>query len=383
MRRLSMVFFAIMLLVAGAAAQDGAVAPLLFPEIAKLGRPEWIQPGMRLTYLATDATVPDNPTGKGSAGMGYVQIDVVAVGPKSVTLNSRTHLLPDGREGTATILMSQAGIGGLPASTADFWVHPDALAAAKLETTKDGDSSTTVARVIHPANGQDYQATCVDWKKGKATISFVWDNLSGVLLFHSSNTPVAGPAKVIVHKSFKGARRLELPWANSPMPSWLRTVKRMEFEGVITTTYPGVPPVKMPNAMRYDFGERGANWTSLKITNVPGSLQDLDAGTPGQPRSEMTVCTGPGMIGGVWIPPVGLATLTTGQVLDKDPLTKVTTTVTHVGPIGERNMVVITEENPIQRIEYHYDARSGGLLRLHATNSRFHTDTLFRLKSTR
>ncbi len=78
-----------------------------------------------------------------------------------------------------------------------------------------------------------------------------------------------------------------------------------------------------------------------------------------------------------------LAVLKKGQVIDRDPLTKLTTTVTAIGQVGARRTVVITEENEIERMEYHYDARSGGLVRLRAINRLHHQDTLVRLVSTR
>ncbi len=61
--------------------------------------------------------------------------------------------------------------------------------------------------------------------------------------------------------------------------------------------------------------------------------------------------------GGQWIPPEGIAVLRTGQELDRDPLTNVTTRVRHV----DQSSVVIAQVGPMQSLEFTY-RRTDGML---------------------
>ena len=59
------------------------------------------------------------------------------------------------------------------------------------------------------------------------------------------------------------------------------------------------------------------------------------------------------------MPPHAYAQLQSGQVLDRDPLTKATVSVTYV----DAEVVVITQESPRQTFQFTYRKRDGLLVR--------------------
>src|SRR5262249_28409633 len=76
---------------------------------------------------------------------------------------------------------------------------------------------------------------------------------------------------------------------------------------------------------------------------------------------------GPAQLGGLWIAPRALAQLRSGQILDRDPVTRVTASVGRIGPIPSgRVAVTITESGAGEQIDYAYDASSGMLLSVHS-----------------
>ena len=105
-------------------------------------------------------------------------------------------------------------------------------------------------------------------------------------------------------------------------------------------------------------------------------------GMPAAPNQTLRI-SGAAQIGGFWVPPAALGALRTGQTLDTDPFTRVTTVVARVGagPRGRR-VVQIAEIGRGQRLDYTYDAASGMLVHLRAQNQFLNMVQQFQLAGT-
>ncbi|MFP4056397.1 MAG: hypothetical protein ACLF0G_05975 [Candidatus Brocadiia bacterium] len=362
--------------IAGAADGDARSRVMaLFPDAGAMGPPAWVKPGVRLTYYAATASVPhgryvyrrsedgrgqwQDAQGRryireeaiGASGHGYNQLNVVALSEKAVAIEARMYTFLN-YDGPPKILSLNAIIG-LPAVGGDFWVHPRLLARLGERDTPE----ITVLRMPFKRKGKTYQALAIRGiGKGK-DVEFVYDLATGILLHsHFATDPAAGTRTVLSHCYLEAVRPVQVPWADAPAPAWTRQVGVLRYKGTYVGAGSGVMPVSIPASLELRVLRRGKGWLQYR--------QRAQFGVPPRAsRAEFRRAAGNAQWGGPWLPPQGLGGLREGQVLDRDPLTKVTVSVTGLGagPSGDR-VVRIAEVGPVHRIEYTYHATSGRLL---------------------
>ncbi|MCU0724298.1 MAG: hypothetical protein MUE73_00690, partial [Planctomycetes bacterium] len=198
---------------------DAGLLSLLVPEVKAMGAPEWVRPGVRLTFYGASATVrqsgyqliedpngdwEDAKTGKkyrktdddprpgddaGASGDGYSQFDVVSVGRNAVALNGMLYTI---NRTDNTFLM--APLGGTIAHAAcalDLWVHPAALAKLPL-VNQEG---FRVLKGKLPGADRPIDVVYIVSMAGGARSSWTYDLASGILLGSNTSTP-SKPAPV-------------------------------------------------------------------------------------------------------------------------------------------------------------------------------------------
>lgn len=354
--------------------------------------PAWIRPGLRLTYKRTSSYVPssnvemiegitrgmkalcsDSVTGRkysseelwGSGSAGFLQANVLALDAERAVIQMTFHLF-DGLDSSAPVEKLESGYVAPASMGGDLWIHPEALEklAGSGSEGRSGQaaSSADITRTEYKLGQATYKVVQIVRSSDPrlnpgAPRSFgiwIYDLASGILLHSGSVTGIAAnktpegatlapSAVTIQHTIFEGSRRMNLPWSSQPPPSWLGGVKRFRFGGKFSLLQQGVPTSPQLFDVNFDVSARGPGWLQLEVGG--GSPQSGEEGR----------VAGSLQLGGLWIPPGAMASLKAGQLLDQDPFTKVTTSVSSVSA----QAVVLTLAGPRQQKELHYDPKSG------------------------
>ncbi|MBK9387144.1 MAG: hypothetical protein IPN34_20200 [Planctomycetes bacterium] len=318
------------------------------PEAAACGAPDWIVPGMRLSTfssVSSSPTVgPDGRMGKGTAGAGWDITDVVAVEPGVVVLTMRSFLNANGQQGPAMPNGSRSIL--VHPSGCDFFLHPRLLEQLQ-DSSKDGISlrkGTTTHR------GTQYKTITSTVEIPGTRLISVYDLTSGVQLSHNSGTYTQAPSfdpnrqNILANNQFHGARRLALPWTAGELPAWVKKMRRASYRGTrIDSGTPQMGLGRLVTNISLEFIPRQAGATfvlfDLKLTQQMEGLPPMDATT-------IPVAYGPGSKDALWIDPAVLATLRTGQVIDRDGQIGVDLGVEHAGKARDgRSVVVIGERS--------------------------------------
>ncbi|MCW5755524.1 MAG: hypothetical protein KIT24_12525 [Phycisphaeraceae bacterium] len=376
------------------------VDPLVFaiPGSADTGAPEWVKPGVRLTFYASSSVrnsdpgkprlEPDpngnviddkgkrwrwvNPGGHGQAGssggIGWTTVDVIASEPGVLVLQQTDLLMPDGmnqpaRETSGSVIVTH------PAACA-FFAHPKLLAL--MEPVHEGghtvlreryrhDSREIIAlRVVSERLGFDSQL--FDLERGTL--------LAGGFRSKQQQGHVADPmgnisqATAITQSTIRhvSTRQLDVPWATRPMqmPDWARNTKRLRFQGSsrmesATGNLPGAHVI-----VDIVTQQVGTNWSTYEVI-----YQEVRQDNVPIPPVRGTTASGPASLMGVWMDPGALRALKTGQVLDTDPTTGRQTMVEFAGR-GQngRPIVAIAAVTAVQRIVNVYDVEEGRLIQV-------------------
>ncbi len=352
-----------------APAAAGALAPHALvqslPEAAACPNPDWITPGMRLAYftsVSSSPTVgPDGRMTQGTAGAGWDLCDVIAVEPGVVVLMLRAFQNANGNQGPSTPNGSRAIL--VHPSGCDFFLHPRLLGALQ-DSAKDGISlrkGTTTHR------GTQYKTITSTVEIPGTRLVSVYDLTSGVQLSHNSGTYTQAPTfdpnrqNILANNQFHGARRLELPWRDAPLPEWVRKMRRVRYRGTrIDSGTPQMGLGRLVTNIEVEITPRQAGATfllcDLKIAQQMQGLPPMDPST-------IPVAYGPGSKDALWIHPEVLAKLRTGQVLDRDAQVGVDLGVEHAGKARDgRNVVVIGERSAGFQTQATYLASDGRLL---------------------
>ena len=375
--------------------QPNSSLALLFPQLKTAPPPNWLKPGVVLTYYSSAASVrggrhyyyldengkwvregdPDQkrygqaemPT---ASGHGYTKVHVVAVDRNTAVLDVRSYNI-NGMNGPV-IFFGVNGALGLPSAGSDWWINPDVLKTG----VGRNQQGTVILRMPYTVQGKAYQAIRIQYQAAQALNAYVYEENTGVLITTSSSvktapTPTHPGQTQLTQNSNRGLRAVQIPWANTPPPAWVRTVKQMNYAGNLAVVLPGTPRTAFPVSVQYQVKARGADWLLMSKTAQQGGL-------PGMPPTTATSVQtfGSAQLGGLWVPPAAMANLRVGQVLDKDPLTQVTCTVTHRGPTPQgRNVLVISEIGTAQRQDSTYDMQSGMLIGYSDMNQVLHIHT--------
>jgi hypothetical protein len=354
---------------AEAPAAAGTLAPHTLvqslPGAAACPNPDWITPGMRLAYFTSVSSSPtvgaDGRMGRGTAGAGWDLCDVIAVEPGVVVLMMRAFLNANGNQGPCTPNGSRAIL--VHPSGCDFFLHPRLLAELQ-DSSKDG-IHLRKGKTTH--RGTQYETiTSTVAIPGTRLIS-VYDLTSGVQLSHNSGTYTQAPTfdpnrqNILANNQFHGARRLELPWRDAPLPEWVKKMRRVRYRGTrIDSGTPQMGLGRLVTHLAVEITPRQAGATfllcDLKITQQMEGLPPMDPTT-------FAVAYGPGSKDALWIHREVLAQLRAGQVIDRDAQIGVDLGVEHAGKARDgRSVVVIGERSAGFQTSATYLASDGRLL---------------------
>lgn len=362
-------------------------AILLMPELRNAPAPSWIKPGLRLTWLVRDASIPKSyktatigPNGwsklessTSASGQGFEEVDVLAVPTDSVVIQYLSRLLNP--EGTTNITNSTGG-PTTAGDAVDAWIHPDVL-HKYMGLNGPGLSSF---RTQYDAAGKRFDVVWREIRGANATSTDVYDIESG-LRVHQAQMTESGQTLIqtgtgtqnvngylmLSHRTLVGMRMIETPWTKGQLPRALRDVRQMVFEGSLDTCIPNVPVMRGPEQVVLTRVGIGDDFVVMRRTGTA-----INANV----RSELPVkdiACSPHSLTPWAVEPCDLAKLQQGQELDRDPVTHLVTLVSYVGRDATgRNVVVISTGTPgrqdQQRSDVSYDRASGICIGLRSTN---------------
>lgn len=383
---------------------------LIFPGLREAPSPDWVKPGMRLTFYSASATIPgssiaglyQDPQGRwvdpntgetyrmdksrGSAGHGYNQVDVLSVNEDATVCTLRAFgidLLSNQIRPLTT-----TGFTSLPGAAGDWWMNPDVL-----NQTVDGLNSPgiKVARIPYKAADKQYNAVWINTSTQGGTVSQVIDLESGLTL-HYGSSHTSGPDGVssvngvptriggqtmIGQTTFVDMRQLDFPWMGMELPRSIAQVQQLVYEGEMSMSMQGIT-TSFPMRVTFNIVGRGPDFVQIKRT----IKMDMRNGTPPQ-EDTASIVSGTNHLLPICIPPRALGQLRNGQEIDSDPFTKTRTFVSFIGQDQSGNQVLtLTEINDkAVRTDYVYEMDSGILSALQQTDQNLNTqNTLYRVQ---
>jgi len=391
-------------LLAAPAAAGATTTPPTSPTIPEPPTPDaaatTFQVGTRITWQSGDSATegaqftPDpngwiwrdnqwwrvDSTG-GSGGLGLQQVTLLSVAPDAVVGDVR--FFANSQLQANTHVPSGFGVvTGNGDAVPGYWISP-----ARLATLQEGfDGTTRVWRGPRTFGGQTFDTvTTAEIAEGNY-LSNTYDVASGLLLFggtmiaapgvfvNDENGNLLGSAEGSVrysHSILVGIRQTPVPWADAPLPSWATAGTALTYQGQtsVGASSPGLPAV----------GSQALTVTQ-HLDQTAGSvvfgrelIQAPNATGVELPPSATPRVFSSALLDGLWIPSDRLAQLQPGQVLDQDPATG--RTVTFGGSDGSTATIVST--GPSDRVEQHYDLRTGVLVA-----SRFEVSTAIGVQTT-
>jgi len=340
----------------------------LIPQLKRLGAPDWVKSGLRLTYYSAISITPHrthywfpdesgdwvDETGKrygrgdmpGAAGHGLTQVTVAALDAENAVMDVQAFGFS--RFTGPPVHLISVGQTSMPAFGSDYWIHPavlNGLPASLGPRTKCVKMATTI-------EGKKYQAIRFQHESGDARFVWMYELETGLLL-HVNHAVHGREGTTLTHMNFRSKRLLDLPWMNKPLPEVLGRVNSLDFEGTQMQPMGGDRVFSRNVSAEAIMRKRAPSWQSY-------DLRIIEAMLPGMPPNETRVMrvTGMAMIGGLALPPDVLAKLEAGQLLDTDPMTRCAVRVKEIGPVR----VVISESGEQHRFEYVYSRRTGLLI---------------------
>ncbi|MFP4055399.1 MAG: hypothetical protein ACLF0G_00845 [Candidatus Brocadiia bacterium] len=383
----------------------------LLPALRTAPTPAWVRRGTRITYYSSSAIVigareyyvrdedgnwkdqhgnhyRKERGGDGTGGHGYTQVNVAALDRQRAVLDIRMYSFVDASTSRPPMQFGAGSALALPGAGADYWLSPRVLRQVG-EGRFDG---TRIVRMPYTVGGKTYRALRFQYERKGARIVHVFDLETGLLLHSNSATDVQGltpttpgraemgsTRQMLTQSTYVGHRDVPIPWSRRAGARWPAGLRRLRYDGSTTVSVPGCMPVSLPVRASSTVSRRGADWAQYTFTvSVNGGY-----GLPPNTRRSERV-SGLGQFGAIWVPPAALAALRAGQVLDRDPLTQVVTSVSHAGPaLGLGRVVAVSESNAVQRLDYTYDAASGLLVAYGQVDGPLHMRTQMTLADQR
>ena len=275
---------------ATAAVAQGGVG-MLFPG-ARLEPPDWVVPGVRVTFYAAGASIAnaskqwekdanggwvdpatgerygqiDTPT---ASGEGIFQADVVGTAGETVGLQWVLYGLD---RSAGRFFGGQTGGATDPGAAAEeIWVHPELL--ARLPETDVGELK--ILRGPYEVEGTIYEAIAIANLDPAAYSSWIYDTESGLLLSGTTRTqgraspmyaegqePFAANTQITIIRFLGVRQRDETALAAAP-PEWAEPGTRLDYSGSWTFVNPYDPmgaPVVYPAWMGVAMGTGGPTW---------------------------------------------------------------------------------------------------------------------------
>lgn len=356
-----------------------------FPQVAGGGPPDWVVPGTRLTWYGAAASVQssyytyvEDPAGEWedpitkkryrrtdedemttAAGHAVSQTDVLAVEGEDVILSTSMWGID-----LSTGLLSLVPLWGgrYPGAAVDgAWAHPNLLA----RVASGGTHELQVLRGTYWLGETPVEAVGFLSRTQGDYASTVFDATNGLLVsstgrYKAAGSPVHGPLDMpegnvqIMFTRLVDVRTRTLPGLGAAVPAWVVPGTQLVYSGQATVTNPFDPygfSTGWPVEMVVTVDEVGGSWATFRSTTAT----DFDGYVE---RSEASGATG--SAGLYWYDPASLATMTTGTVLDDDPITGAQLSVEWAD--GER--VTLRTEAPGVAVRADYEIASGVLTKL-------------------
>lgn len=348
------------------------------------GFPDFLRPGVRLTYYegssvvqgVNSQVVPDDKgnlvdpqTGKhyrqddmkNSGGVGYAQINIVAVDPELVAADARSFLIIDLNNNICSA-SSVAGLTGNGDQLGMYWINPNRLA----NIGQQAERGERINRIQYTLNDRNYDAISMVSASGGGYISRIYDLKTGLLLSSSSSdtgqnvntldknntiTPGMG-STYISHSRFVSIRQVNIPWAEERMPRWVSAGRRIDYQGGYTAVLQGGALPGYGMAVSFSIGQVAHGCAQARMV----TRTEIGSGLPPQ-ESTIDRCLGSAMLSGLWVPPGALRQLNPNQLIDKDPITRFRTIFTGV----QGQSAVFVEQGPAETTQTAYDAQTGML----------------------
>jgi hypothetical protein len=344
--------------------------------------PDWIKPGLRLTYYTMASQMPkgpqeykldqhgrwvdkegnrysrENTVTRGSHG--YTQFDIVGLDEQYAGVQMKFFVF-DGmstnnpRECLDVGDLANASTGG------ELWIHPDRLAqiAAEKRNQLPYNTDSTgfwVTQTQHKIDQATYNVVQIIAVTPDVRGVWMYDMASGILLY-SSNVKTSSEEKAATGETlndgestmtfteFRQSRQLNLPWMNAAPPAWVQSFNSMEYRGNFLVEGTGIAPTPIPLTMSGKASTRRADFLRMVFR--------MQASGPGQMPMAAPKVYGSCMIGGLWIPPTAMNTLQPGQVIDEDPRTQI---VTRVASVDAQYVVIsLTTHKSERYLKYRRD----------------------------
>jgi hypothetical protein len=393
-------------------AQDDASITLM-PELKNAPAPNWLKPGMRLVYHQASASVPitgmtivEDPDGSlinkatgqhfrqdenpGTGGHGYLQVDVISVQPDAVVFASRSYLINGVPTGPLS-LTSLSGYVTTPSVVGEVYINPD-VAQKYLKLNGDGVKSI-------PGKYQTMDKTFdAIWQQVSSNgngITHVWDPQTGLCLHSYScsttaasnvtvngGTQQSGGGTMLTQSTLVSMRQKKIPWTQNQLPAALRDLHELVYEGAQQIDIPGAGNLPTsPIQIKMTVIGRGPDFVHLERTGMM-----MIAGSAPSDFGKSYVVSGPADMVPLAVDPADLANLKMGQILDRDPATQSTISVSFIGrDRAGHDLLTLSEQYPGGPQNFQNDVtydRATGLMVVNTfTNPILHQTTRVSLKS--
>ncbi len=302
---------------------------ILFPELRTLPAPAWLTPGVRVTY-ASLASV-------GSAGTAISHNDVVAANGREVSVFE--HAYTD--IGSGVVPLSSGYLQGLP-GVGSFWVNPQVLVNAE----RVAGNGLNVSRYNKDIAGQSVAVVRFQNDTDQSRMAYEFDSATGLMTFTSFTT-----ANTVTQLWLQSVRGLDIPWAPSRAPGWVRTGATNVYSGVYATTLEGSGTFTQRFDLSFLIQSAGARWSIYQRQSaLDGAAPDTITGMSGEAQ----------LIGALWLPRSALtiAAPADGLLIDEDPHTGARTFIAR-NELG----IVLQQQTSGSVTSWFYDPTSGVLTR--------------------
>jgi hypothetical protein len=344
--------------------------------------PDWVQPGLRLTYDLLTGSVAGSVNGwvldedgnfvdrsgnrysterQGHSSHGLVEATVAGMDAQVVALSQPFYLLSP--NGTLPLLKSHMDTLATLETGGDFWMHPQKQAMMMREHPWTGaprpGQMLARARTWRSGN-RSWNATAIISIGDAGRTFWVYDQASGRLLYLSRISrgapDIRDPAQTLPDSvsyatflRFVGATQPNLPWLNTPMPEWTRRLQVLSYQGQLSVQFPGAAPGGTALSQQMEVAKRGSDWLLFQS-------RSRTQGLPATSGSKSV--TGPGCLPPVIVPPAALDRLHAGQEIDRDPYTGFTTRVVGM----DAQTATLETEGPLQSFVFVFDRVQGVLI---------------------